>query len=212
LKHAGTYEIMTPESIGLNNAEKIVMGKHSGRHAFKQKLSILGYELGDNTLNDAFKRFKDLADQKKDVFDEDLIALVDDEVMRVNERVTLNSFQVTCGTHIQSQLAALSISIDGEIHKTIAQGDGPVDAAFKAVKEIVGLPDVHLELYQVHAVTGGTDSQAEVTVRLEKNGKTVNGRGADTDTMVASVNAYLNAINKLFVKCTKNKQHEMVTV
>jgi len=212
LKHAGTYEIMTPESVGLNDANKIVMGKHSGRHAFKEKLSGLGYELGDNALNDAFKRFKDLADQKKDVFDEDLIALVDDEVMRVNERVTLNSFQVTCGTHIKSQLAALSITIDGDERKTIAEGDGPVDAAFKAIKEIVPLPDVHLELYQVHAVTHGTDAQAEVTVRLEENGKTVNGRGADTDTMVASVNAYLNAVNKLLVKREKGKPEDVGSI
>jgi 2-isopropylmalate synthase len=212
LKHAGTYEIMTPESVGLNNADKIVMGKHSGRHAFKDKLSALGYELGENALNDAFKRFKDLADQKKDVFDEDLIALVDDEVMRVNERVTLNSFQVTCGTHIKSQLAALSLTIDGVERKTIAEGDGPVDAAFKAIKEIVPLPDAHLELYQVHAVTGGTDAQAEVTVRLEENGKTVNGRGADTDTMVASVNAYLNAVNKLLVKREKGKPEDVGSI
>lgn len=208
LKHAGTYEIMTPESVGLNNADKIVMGKHSGRHAFKEKLSALGYELGDNALNDAFKRFKDLADQKKDVFDEDLIALVDDEVMRVNERVKLKHFQVTCGTHVHSQIAALALEIDGETRKTIAEGDGPVDAAFKAIKEIVPVPDAHLMLYQVSAVTGGTDAQAEVTVRLEENGKTVNGRGADTDTMVASVTAYLNAVNKLLVKREKGKPED----
>ena len=121
---------------------------------------------------DAFKRFKDLADQKKDVFDEDLIALVDDEVMRVNERVKLKHFQVTCGTHVNSQIAALALEVDGETRKTIAEGDGPVDAAFKAIKEIVPVPDAHLMLYQVSAVTGGTDAQAEVTVRLEENGKT----------------------------------------
>ncbi len=213
LKHAGTYEIMTPESVGLNDANKLVMGKHSGRHAFKDKLQGLGYELGDNALNDAFKRFKDLADLKKDVYDEDIIALVDDEVMRVNERVTLNSFQVTCGTHIKSQLAALSITVDGEERKTISEGDGPVDAAFKAIKEIMPLSDdVHLELYQVSAVTQGTDAQAEVTVRLEEHGKTVNGRAADTDTMVASVMAYLNAVNKLLVKREKGKPEDVGTI
>ncbi len=210
LKHAGTYEIMTPESVGLDNANKIVLGKHSGRHAFKDKLSALGYELGDNALNDAFKRFKDLADQKKDVYDEDIIALVDDEVMRV-KRVKLKHFQVTCGTHVKEQIAALAIEVDGEERKTIAAGDGPVDAAFKAIKEIVPLPDAHLELYQVHAVTKGTDAQAEVTVRLEEDGKTVNGRGADVDTIVASINAYLNALNKLLVNHSKDQKENLKT-
>jgi len=211
LKHAGTYEIMTPQSVGLDNANKIVLGKHSGRHAFKDKLSALGYELGDNALNDAFKRFKDLADQKKDVYDEDIIALVDDEVMRVNERVKLKHFQVTCGTHVKEQIAALAIEVDGEERKTIAAGDGPVDAAFKAIKEIVPLPNAHLELYQVHAVTKGTDAQAEVTVRLEENGKTVNGRGADVDTVVASIHAYLNALNKLLVNHSKDQNEKLKT-
>ncbi|WP_419798625.1 MAG: 2-isopropylmalate synthase [Terasakiella sp.] len=211
LKHAGTYEIMTPQSIGLDNANKIVLGKHSDRHAFKDKLAALGYELGDNALNDVFKRFKDLADQKKDVYDEDIIALVDDEVMRVNERVKLKHFQVTCGTHVKEKIAALAIEIDGKERKTIAAGDGPVDAAFKAIKEIVPLPNAHLELYQVHAVTKGTDAQAKVTVRLEENGKTVNGRGADVDTVVASIHAYLNALNKLLVNHSKDQKENLKT-
>lgn len=208
LKHAGTYEIMTPESVGVQNADKIVLGKHSGRHAFKDKLAALGYELQDNELNDAFHRFKDLADQKKEVFDEDIIALVDDKVMRVNERVKLSHFQVTCGTDLKRQIAALALEVDGQIVKTLAEGDGPVDAAFKAIKELIDLDDVSLSLYQVHAVTKGTDAQAEVTVRLEEKGKTVNGRGADTDTMIASVTAYLNAVNKLLVKREKGKPED----
>ena len=200
LKHAETYEIMTPESVGLGTS-KLVMGKHSGRHAFKEKLKELGYDLGDNAVQDAFKRFKDLADKKKDVFDEDIIALVDDEVLlRTNDRIKLVSLELTCGT--RKPMAALTLEIDGEQKSTEMSGDGPVDSAFKAIKELVPAT-VKLQLYQVHAVTGGTDAQAEVTVRLEENGKTVNGQAADTDTMVASVKAYVNALNKMLVKREK---------
>ncbi len=201
LKHAETYEIMTPESVGLTQSS-LVMGKHSGRHAFKEKLKDLGYDLGDNAVQDAFKRFKDLADLKKDVFDEDIIALVDDEVVRVNDRIKLVSLEVLCGTEHRPPKATMSLEIDGKTSSCTATGDGPVDAAFNGVKQLYP-HDVSLQLYQVHAVTEGTDAQAEVTVRLEENGKTVNGAGAETDTMVASVKAYLNALNKLLVKREK---------
>ncbi|MCH8130375.1 MAG: 2-isopropylmalate synthase [Acidobacteria bacterium] len=198
LKHAGTYEIMTPESVGLVES-KLVLGKHSGRHAFKVKLKELGYDLGDNAIAEAFKRFKNLADLKKDLFDEDLIALVDDTVVRVNNRIRLISLEVLCGTKHQPPTAAVELEIDGEIKSCDANGDGPVDAIFNGIVKL--LPhEAKLMLYQVHAVTHGTDAQAEVTVRLEENGKTVNGQGADTDTMVASARAYLNALNKLLVK------------
>jgi 2-isopropylmalate synthase len=200
LKHAGTYEIMTPESVGLTKST-LVMGKHSGRHAFKVKLKELGYELGDNALQDAFRRFKDLADKKKDVFDEDIAALVDDEVLRSNDAIKLVSLRVRCGT-TGPQTAELELEVDGETRATTATGDGPVDAIFNAVKELFP-HQAGLQLYQVHAVTGGTDAQAEVTVRLDENGKTVNGQGADTDTMVASARAYVNALNKLLVKREK---------
>jgi len=201
LKHSGTYEIMTPESIGLKTS-KMVLGKHSGRHAFVDKLKGLGYDLGDNAIQDAFKRFKDLADMKKDVYDEDIIALVDDEVVRTNHRIRMISLEVLCGTKHQLPEAELELEIDGGVKTCRGTGDGPVDAAFNCIKEL--FPHrAQLQLYQVHAVTKGTDAQAEVTVRLEEDGRTVAGRAADTDTMVASVKAYVNALNKLLVKRDK---------
>ncbi|HEX9702457.1 MAG TPA: 2-isopropylmalate synthase [Rhodospirillales bacterium] len=201
LKHAGTYEIMTPESVGLTKS-KLVLGKHSGRHAFKEKLGELGYALGDNAVQDAFKRFKDLADIKKDVFDEDIIALVDDEVVRANDRIQMVSLEVLCGTKHQPPKAGLELAIDGRTTSCEATGDGPVDAAFNCIKKLYP-HEARLQLYQVHAVTQGTDAQAEVTVRLEEGGRTANGAGADTDTMVASVKAYVNALNKLLLKRQK---------
>jgi len=197
LKHAGTYEIMTPESVGLVRSS-LVMGKHSGRHAFRQKLKELGYELGDNALNEAFTRFKELADKKKDVFDEDLIALVDDEVASGNDRVRFVKLRVTCGSEGPQQ-ADLRITVDGEERSTTAEGNGPVDATFKAIKQLFP-HSAALQLYQVHAVTEGTDAQAEVTVRLAEDGRSVNGLGADIDTIVASARAYINALNRLLVK------------
>ena len=200
LKHAGTYEIMTPESVGLTRST-LVMGKHSGRHAFRTKLKELGFELGDNALNDAFQRFKDLADKKKDVFDEDIIALVDDEMARVNDRIRFVSLQVMAGSK-GPQRAELELEIDGKRSTNVATGDGPVDAIFKAIK--MAFPhEARLQLFQVQAVTAGTDAQAEVTVRLEEGGKTVNGQGADTDTLVSACKAYLHALNKLLVKRQK---------
>ena len=192
---------MTPESVGLSES-KLVLGKHSGRHAFREKLKELGYDLGDNAVQDAFKRFKDLADLKKEVFDEDIVALVDDSVVRGNDRIKLLSLEILCGTRHRPPKAGLELEIDGEVMSTDAVGDGPVDAAFNAVQALVAHA-ARLQLYQVHAVTEGTDAQAEVTVRLEEAGKTVNGQGADTDTMVASVKAYINALNKLLVKREK---------
>jgi 2-isopropylmalate synthase len=200
LKHAGTYEIMTPESVGLSRST-LVMGKHSGRHAFKSKLKELGFELGDNAIEEAFRRFKDLADKKKDVFDEDIVALVDDHVVRSNEHIHFVSLQVVCGSKGPQQ-AALELEIDGVVKQTRALGDGPVDATFKAIRQLFP-HDARLQLFQVNAVTAGTDAQAEVTVRLEENGKTVNGQGADTDTLVASCKAYLHALNKLLTKRQK---------
>ena len=201
LKHAQTYEIMTPESVGLNRSH-LVMGKHSGRAAFKAKLKELGYELGDNAVEDAFTRFKDLADRKKDVFDEDIVALVDDAVVRGNDRIRLISLEVLCGTRHRPPSAELELEVDGEVKAVRATGDGPVDATFNAIKALFP-HEARLQLYQVSAVTQGTDAQAEVTVRLEENGKTVIGQGAETDTLVASARAYVNALNKLLVKRQK---------
>ncbi|CAN0269061.1 unnamed protein product [Discosporangium mesarthrocarpum] len=200
LKNASTYEIMTPASVGLSES-KLVMGKLSGRAAFKEKLGELGYDMGDNAFQDAFRRFKALADKKREIFDEDIVALVDDEIVRGNDRIRFVSLQVVCGSE-GPQSADLTLEIDGEERQMKATGDGPVDAVFNAIKELTGY-NARLQLYQVHAVTEGTDAQAEVTVRLGEGGKTVNGQGADTDTLVASARAYMNALNKLLVKREK---------
>ena len=200
LKHAGTYEIMTPESVGLHRS-KLVMGKHSGRHAFKMKLKELGFELGDNAVNDAFRRFKDLADRKKEIFDEDLVALVDDEVLRGHDRVKFVSLQVIAGSK-GPQTAEVELEVDGVMKHAKVTGNGPIDASFNAIKAIVP-HTAKLQLFQVGAVTAGTDAQAEVTVRLEENGKTVNGQGSDPDTLVASTRAYIHALNKLLTKRAK---------
>ena len=200
LKHAETYEIMTPETVGLTKSI-LVMGKHSGRHAFKEKLKELGFELDDAAAEDAFRRFKNLADKKKEIFDEDIVTLVDDEVVRANDRIKIVSLKIICGTEAP-QTAELVLEVDGEVRRTTATGDGPVDATFKAIAELFP-HDANLQFYQVHAVTQGSDAQAEVTVRLEEGGKTVNGQGADTDTMVASARAYIHALNKLLIKREK---------
>ena len=198
LKHAQTYEIMTPESVGLNES-KLVLAKHSGRAAFKSKLDELGFELGENAFQDAFARFKNLADKKKEIYEDDLIALIEDEIIQENEHIRFVSLQIVAGSK-GPQTADLCLSVDGEEQCAKVEGNGPVDAIFKAIREIMPHENARLQLYQVHAVTGGTDAQAGVTVRLEENGKTVNGQGADSDTLVASARAYINALNKLLTK------------
>ncbi|APH57303.1 2-isopropylmalate synthase [Granulibacter bethesdensis] len=198
LKNAATYEIMTPESVGWSKSS-LVMGKHSGRAAFRDKLKALGYgELGENALNDAFRRFKEVADRKKVIYDDDIVALVDDEVNRSHERIRFISVEVRAGSRGPAT-AAVELEVDGELKQADAQGDGPVDAIFNAIG-IIFTHDVELKLYSVGAVTDGADAQARVTVRLEENGKMVDGQGADTDTMVASTRAYVHALNKLLVK------------
>ena len=197
LKLAATYEIMTPESIGWAK-NSLVLGKHSGRAAFRDRLNTLGYKIGDNQLNDAFRRFKDLADRKKVVFDEDIVALVDDEVMRDHERIKFVSLDLHAGSKGPAK-AELELSIDGVARTATATGDGPVDATFKAIQAIYP-HTANLQLFKVDAVTEGTDAQARTTVRLEENGKLVDGQGADTDTIVASARAYVHALNKLLVK------------
>ncbi len=197
LKNAHTYEIMTPESVGVQKTS-LVMGKHSGRHAFKEKLKELGYNLNDNALEVAFARFKDLADRKKIVYDDDIVALVDDEIANAHERIKVIELTVVAGTK-GPQKAALTLEIDGEQETHQSTGNGPVDAIFNAIHALAP-HDARLELYQVHAVTEGTDAQAEVTVRLSEDGNVVSGRGADPDTLVASARAYVSALNKIFAK------------
>jgi 2-isopropylmalate synthase len=198
LKNAQTYEIMTPESVGWTKTN-LVMGKHSGRAAFRDKLRALGYgEIGDNALNDAFRRFKDVADRKKIVYDEDIVALVDDEVMRDHERIRFVALDVHAGSRGPAR-AELTLVVDGVETTVTAAGDGPVDATFNAIREIFA-HDARLVLFSVGAVTEGTDAQARTTVRLEEAGKMVDGQGADTDTIVSAARAYVHALNKLLVK------------
>jgi 2-isopropylmalate synthase len=209
LKNSKTYEIMTPESVGVSESN-LVMGKHSGRHAFKQKLIELGYDIGDNAIEESFNNFKSLADKKKNVYDEDIIAIVDDQVIRVNDFISLKDLSVVAGTK-GPQTADVTLIIDENEHHAKSTGDGPVDAIFNALMSLVPHKG-KLQLYQVHAVTEGTDAQAEVSVRLAENGKTVVGQGADTDTLVASAKAYINALNKLIVKREKTTPSKMSNI
>ena len=198
LKNAATYEIMTPESVGWSKTS-LVMGKHSGRAAFRDKLRAMGYgEMGDNQLNDAFRRFKDLADRKKAVYDEDIAALVDDEVVRDHARIRFVSLDLHSGSKSPPR-AELELEIDGAIQSATATGDGPVDATFAAIRTLFP-HEARLVLFSIGAVTEGTDAQAKTTVRLEEGGKMVDGQGADTDTIVASARAYVHALNKLMTK------------
>jgi 2-isopropylmalate synthase len=207
LKNAQTYEIMTPESVGVQKTS-LVMGKHSGRHAFKEKLKEMGYELGENALNEAFVRFKALADVKKHVYDEDIEALVDDEIVHAQERVKVISLTVIAGT-MGHQSATLTLDVDGR-HETVqTTGNGPVDAIFNAIKAIIP-HEATLELYQVQAVTQGTDAQAEVAVRLcDKDGRSVTGKGAHNDTLVSSARAYISALNKLQANAGRKRVVQM---
>ncbi|ONG54400.1 2-isopropylmalate synthase [Pseudoroseomonas deserti] len=207
LKDKTTYEIMTPESVGWAT-NSLVLGKHSGRAAFRDKLASLGYSLGDNQLNDAFRRFKDLADRKKTVFDEDIVALVDDEVVRAQDRMKLLALTVATGMGTRPT-ASLAVEIDGEKVEAVAGGDGAVDATFNALQQVVPHSAV-LKLYAVQSVTGGTDAQARVTVRLEEGGKLVDGQGADTDTIIASARAYVHALNKLLAKRARTAPPEIM--
>ncbi len=197
LKNQQTYEIMTPESVGVQKTS-LVMGKHSGRAAFRDKLKALGYRLGDNQIEDAFVRFKALADRKKHIYDEDIEALVDDNIASAQDRAKLVSMSVIAGTR-GPQRCTMKIEIDGKVVTEEAEGNGPVDATFNAIKAIIP-HEATLDLYQVHAVTEGTDAQAEVSVRLSHDGHSVTGRGADPDTLVSSAKAYLVALNKLIAR------------
>ena len=198
LKNAETFEIMRPEDVGLAGTS-LPLGKHSGRAALRAKLNELGFEVGDNQLKDIFVRFKELADRKKEVYDDDLIALIRDTAADgQSDRLKVKSLRVVCGTE-GPQTADLVMEIDGKEVSTTATGDGPVDATFNAVKALFD-HSARLQLYQVHAVTEGTDAQATVSVRMEEDGKIATGQSADTDTVVASAKAYVNALNRLLIR------------
>jgi 2-isopropylmalate synthase len=197
LKNAETFEIMRPEDVGLS-ATNLVMGKHSGRAALRSKLENLGFTLADNQLKDVFVRFKELADRKKEIYEEDLIALMRSDEDAANDRLVVKRLRVVCGTE-GPQSAELTMLIDDMEKTETATGDGPVDATFNAVKALHP-HSARLQLYQVHAVTEGTDAQATVSVRMEEEGNIATGQSADTDTVVASAKAYVNALNRLLVR------------
>ena len=197
LKEKSTYEIMRPESIGLGQMQ-LVMGKLSGRHAFRQRLEELGYKLTDEEVNQAFDRFKRLADQKKEIFEEDLETILSEQIRRIPERYVLKTLAVQSVTG-QVPTATVELEIDGKAMKQTGTGDGPVDAAYRTIAGMTGTKSRLLQ-YVVKAITGGTDAQGEVSVRVEDAGKTTSGYGADTDIIVASAKAYLNALNKLHSK------------
>ncbi len=195
IKMRETYEIMRAEDVGWV-ANRMVLGKHSGRNAFKTRLKELGIDFKTDTeLNSAFERFKDLADKKHEIFDEDLQALVTEENLEQEESIKLVALRVTSETGTKPY-AMVTLNVNGEQRAAGAEGGGPVDAAFKAIDSVLE-SNVQLQLYSVSNITSGTDSQGEVTVRLERGGRIVNGHGADTDIVIASAKAYLNALDKL---------------
>ena len=189
-----TYEIMTPESVGVPQS-RLVMGKHSGRHAFKKRLEELGVMLSDDALNRAFTRFKIVADKKKEVFDDDLLAIVEEEALAAGETYTLEYLQFTSGINIVPT-ATVRLKRENEIFQESGWGDGPVDAAYKAIDQITKVQG-RLADYSIRAITAGKDALGEVVLKLEVNGHTVIGRATSTDVIEASVRAYLNAINKI---------------
>ncbi len=194
LKDKNTYEIIRPESIGLTQS-RLVMGKLSGRHAFREELAKLGYTLSDQELQEAFKRFKRLADQKKELFEEDLETIVNKAVTKVPERFSLKELRVQSGFN-EPPSATVALVMNGQLASQTGTGDGPVDAVYRTIASLTETKS-HLRAYIVKAITGGTDAQGEVSVRVEENGETVTGHGSDTDIIVASAQAYLNALNKL---------------
>ena len=218
LKHQTTYEIMRPEDVGVNQS-KLVMGKHSGRHALRSRLAEMGHSLDDVELDKAFTRFKELADRKKVVTDADLEALIADEFYQPRDVYLLNGLQVSCGTMGMPTASVRLRGPDGKIYTQAAIGTGPVDATYKAIDEIVNVPSTLLE-FNIHAVTEGIDALGEVTVRIQgKNGdhtmdaqteiehnRVYGGHGADTDIIVASAKAYINALNKLIIAQTEGLQ------
>jgi 2-isopropylmalate synthase len=209
LKHRETYEIMRAEDVGWSQ-NKLVLGKHSGRNAFKSRLAELGVVLdSEEALNSAFAKFKELADKKHEIFDEDLQALLSDEaVTPETEHYKLTYSQVTSETG-ETPVARLTLSVGGEEKKAESTGSGPVDATFKAIESVLNSGS-ELLLYSVNNITSGTDAQGDVTVRLSKGGRVVNGSGADTDIVIASVKAYLNALNRLHNEPAKLNPQEGV--
>jgi 2-isopropylmalate synthase len=197
LKEKTTYEIISPESIGLQST-KLVLGKHSGRHAFKARLKELGYDLSPEEIESAFVKFKHLADQKKDIYDEDIETLVSEQVSKIPEIYSLVDLSISSGTKIKPT-SKIKMKVKGKTVQKTAKGDGPVDATYKAIASITKTKSSLLK-FEVKSITGGTDALGEVTVSLEEKGRTVRGYGADTDIIVAAAKAYINALNKLAIR------------
>ena len=194
LKEKTTYEIMRPESVGISQST-LVLGKHSGRHAFREKIKTLGYELSEAHLNQAFQRFKEVADKKKQVFDEDLEAIIADEILRIPDLYKLVNLNVVSGS-VTVPTATVQMEIGGKLYQEAGFGDGPVDAAYKTISKITKTKS-HLLKFSVNAITGGTDAQGEVMAILEEGGIRVAGQGAHTDIIIAAAKAYINGLNKL---------------
>jgi 2-isopropylmalate synthase len=212
LKHKLTYEIMDAQSIGLTD-NQIVLGKHSGRNAFRTRLKELGFELADQELNKAFLRFKELADKKKEVTDWDLEAIANDEIQQVPERFRLEHVQVSCGDHAKATATVTLRTPEGHELTDAAIGTGPVDAVYRAINRVVDIPNQLIE-FSVQSVTAGIDAIGEVTIRLKHEDRIFSGHGANTDIIVASSQAYLNALNRLYASLQQGKaihpQHDAV--
>jgi len=200
LKEKLTYEIMTPESVGIPKTS-IVLGKLSGRHAFKERVRELGYRISEKDLELAFNRFKQLADKKREIYDEDIESIVVEEILRMPRRFKLVYLNVIAG-NVTVPTATVQMEVDGKLLQEAGFGDGPVDATFKTIKKITRTKSKLLQ-FAINAITSGTEAQGEVTVRLEEKGNTVIGQGADTDVIVASAKAYINALNKMEFKKQK---------
>ena len=194
IKEKTTYEIMTPQSVGIAETS-LVLGKHSGRHAIAERLKKMGHNLSREEITRIFTRFKELADVKKEIFDEDLEAIISEEIFRIEDKYKLLSLTVVSG-NVPIPTATMEMEVDGEISHDAGFGIGPVDATFAAIRKITGTHDF-LQQYAVNAITGGTDAQGEVTVQLKYSDHTVVGRGAHPDVLVASAKAYINALNRL---------------
>ena len=194
LKNPMTYEIMNPDTIGLS-ASKLVLGKHSGRHALRSHLKELGYDLSDEELNIVFKKFKELADKKKTIVDEDLEVIVTEGILRTADIFCLKYLHVISGTTVLP-MASVKLSINGRPVQDAGYGNGPIDAAFNTIAKLTGTRSELLR-FSVSALTGGTDAQGEVTVRLNEDGLIALGRGADPDIITASAKAYINGLNRL---------------
>jgi 2-isopropylmalate synthase len=201
LKHRATYEIMRPQDVGLGNSQ-LVLGKLSGRHAFAKRLGSLGFRLAKGEVDRAFARFKELADKKKEVFDGDLVAIVEDELPAAQEIYKLEYVHTSSGTNTVPT-ATIRLSKEGKTIQDAASGDGPVDACYKTIDRMTGMSPELVD-YGLHAVTKGTDAQGEVTVKLRLQGVEVAGRGTSTDVIEASAKAYLNAVNKLVSASTRH--------